>query len=157
MKPDRQHAGLFLQPTKYGDAAAFVAAFHRHHPRAPNSRAFKFAIAVATDAGVVGVIMCGRPVARHLDDGWTLEVHPCCTDGEPNAASMLYAAAWRAARALGYHRLITYTLQTERGTSLVAAGYRVVGQTRAQSWNRPSRPRTDRTPPSPKTLWEIAS
>lgn len=64
----------------------------------------------------------GRPVARHLDDGWTLEVNRLCTDGTRNACSMLYAAAWRAARAMGYKRLIPYILDTESGTSLRAAG-----------------------------------
>jgi hypothetical protein len=103
---------------------------------------------------VVGVVTVGRPVARMLDNGYTLEVTRCCTDGTPHACSKLYAAAWRATRALGYRRLITYTLAEEPGTSLTAAGWRVVGQTSGGSWSCPSRPRVDLAPLGQKKLWE---
>ena len=102
------------------------------------------------------VVIAGRPVARHLDDGWTLEVTRLCTDGTANACSKLYAAAGRAARALGYTRLITYTLPAEGGASLRAAGWRLVGQRGGGNWNRARRPRRD-TPEAlrvPKLLWE---
>lgn len=98
--------------------------------------------------------MVGRPVARRLDNGWTLEVTRCCTDGAKNAASMLYATAWRAARALGYRRLITYTLEEEPGTSLDAAGWKNIGMTPGKSWSVPSRPRIDTHPLGQKKLWE---
>ena len=62
----------------------------------------------------MGVAICGRPVARRLDDGYTLEVNRLCTDGTPNACSILYAAAYRAARAMGYNKVITYILDTEK-------------------------------------------
>jgi hypothetical protein len=67
--------------------------------------------------------MCGRPVARAFDDGFTLEVNRTCTDGTRNANSMLYGAAWRAGKAMGYTRCITYTQHDECGTSLRAAGW----------------------------------
>ena len=142
---------LFLQPITFAEAAAFVRAHHRHH--AP-SVGWKFGIGVNDGTGVVGVVVVGRPVARHLDDGATLEVTRCCTDGTPNAPSMLYGAAWRAAKALGYRRLVTYTLAEEPGTSLRAAGWTVVGQTTGGSWNRPGRPRVDTHPIGQKTIWE---
>jgi hypothetical protein len=91
-----------------------------------------------------------------MDNGWTLEVTRCCTDQTRNACSMLYAAAWRAAKALGYRRLITYTLASEGGSSLKAAGWKVIHQTRAQSWDRQSRPRVDKHPTVQKLLWEAA-
>ena len=77
----------------------FVAAHHRHHKPVIGH---KFSIAVSENGIVRGVAMVGRPVSRRLDDGWTLEVSRCCTDGASNACSMLYGAAWRAAKALGY-------------------------------------------------------
>lgn len=100
--------------------------------------------------------MIGRPVARHYDDGTTLEVNRTCTDGTPNANSMLYGAAWRAAKALGYRRLITYTRADESGASLKAAGWKVVAQRSAnKGWNCPSRPRVDTTQYGiQRTLWE---
>jgi hypothetical protein len=84
-----------------------------------------------------GVAIVGRPVARGADDGWTAEVTRCCTDGARNACSMLYAAAWRAVRALGYRKLITYTLAAEGGGSLRAAGFKVVGEVAGRSWSCP--------------------
>ena len=103
----------------------FVSEHHRHHLP---SVGWKFGIAVNDGSEVVGVIVVGRPVARNADDGWTAEVTRCCTDGTKNAASMLYGAAWRAAKAMGYRKLITYTLDTEPGTSLRAAGWKAIGQ-----------------------------
>lgn len=96
----------------------------------------------------------GRPVARHNDDGWTCEVTRVATDGCKNACSALYGAAWRAAKALGYRRLITYTLASEPGTSLRAAGWRVIGQVKGRSWWTPTRPRFDKHPTLDKIAWE---
>jgi hypothetical protein len=142
---------LELQPISYAEACEFIAQHHRHH-LPPHF--WRFGIAVNDGEKVVGVITVGNPVARCLDDGWTLEVTRCCTDGTPNAASMLYSAAWRAARAMGYKRLITYTLAEESGASLKAAGWRVVYKTKGGSWNTKSRPRVDKHPTGQKTLWE---
>lgn len=142
---------LEIQPITFQEACEFIRKHHRHH-RPPQG--WKFGIAVNDGEKVVGVITVGRPVARFLDDGWTLEVTRCCTDGTKNAASKLYAAAWRAARAMGYKRLITYTLVDEPGTSLIAAGWRCVGKTRGDTWNRKSRPRVDLHPTGQKLLWE---
>lgn len=144
---------LQLQPITYAEACEFISEHHRHHLP---PQGWKFGIAVNDGEKVVGVITVGRPVARHYDDGWTAEVTRCCTDGTKNAASMLYGAAWRAARAMGYQRLITYTLSSEPGTTLFASNWRVVHQTQGGSWDTPSRPRVQTAPTEPKTLWEIA-
>jgi hypothetical protein len=102
------------------------------------------------------VVIVGRPVARMLDNGWTLEVNRCCTDGTRNACSLLYGAAWRAAKALGYRRLITYTLPEEGGASLRGAGWKDLGLRGGGNWNVPSRPRVDTANilRGQKTLWE---
>ena len=142
---------LELVPVTFAEACRFIARHHRHHLPPVG---WKFGLAVSDGERIVGVVTVGRPVARAFDNGWTLEVTRCCTSGVKNAASMLYAAAWRAARALGYRRLVTYTLAGEAGTSLRAAGWRVIGQTSGGSWNCPSRPRVDKAPTGPKTLWE---
>lgn len=142
---------LELQPITFAEACIFIASHHRHHLP---PQGWKFGIAVNDGEKVVGVITVGRPVARAFDDGWTLEVTRNCTDGTPNAGSMLYGAANRAAFALGYKRLITYTLQTEPGTSLRAAGWRVIGAAGGGSWSCPSRPRVVKYPTATKTLWE---
>lgn len=112
---------LDICPVSLAEANAFVAEHHRHHKPVVGH---KFSIGCTDGEKIVGVAIVGRPVARYLDDGWTLEVNRCCTDGTRNACSILYAAAWRAARAMGYHKLITYILDTEPGTSLKAAGWK---------------------------------
>jgi hypothetical protein len=145
---------LHLVPVTWRDAAAFTADWHRHHAPPPG---MKFAVGAADEAGVlVGVAITGRPVARHLDDGYTLEVTRLTTDGTPNTCSLLYGACWRAARALGYRRLVTYTQRGETGASLRAAGWRILAERPAHpGWNRPSRPRQPRgTEHMPRTLWE---
>lgn len=110
---------LEVCPMTLREANAYVEQYHRHHGPVVGH---KFSIGLSDGEKIVGVAIVGRPVARHLDDGWTLEVNRLCTDGTRNACSMLYAAAWRAARAMGYKRLVTYILDTENGASLRAAG-----------------------------------
>ncbi|NCF69950.1 MAG: hypothetical protein GWP61_28735 [Chloroflexi bacterium] len=143
---------LELQPITLREASEFITQHHRHHIP---PRGWKFGVAVNDGSEVVGVITVGRPVARAYDDGYTAEITRCCTNGHKNAASKLYAAAWRAARAMGYRRIITYTLTKEKGISLVASGFKVVHQTRGGSWSCKSRPRVDKHPLDQKLLWEI--
>ena len=106
---------LEVCPMTLKEANAYVEQHHRHHKPVVGH---KFSIGCSDGEKIVGVAIVGRPVARHLDDGWTLEVNRLCTDGTRNACSMLYAAAWRAARAMGYKRLVTYILESESGVSL---------------------------------------
>lgn len=143
---------LEITPINLGEANAFVAQHHRHHKPMPGA---KFSIAISDKEGQVrGVAIVGRPVARMLDDGWTLEVNRCCTDGVKNGCSMLYGAAWRAAKALGYRKIITYTLVEEKGSSLKGAGWKLLGQRGGGSWGRQSRPRVDTHPLQIKLMWE---
>lgn len=152
MKPSR--SSLRPAPIKFSDAANFVREKHRHHtPPAGH----KFSIAAMADDKIVGVVIVGRAVARHRDDGMTLEVTRLCTDGTKNACSFLYGAAARAAFALGYKRIGTYTIKTEPGTSLKAAGWRLIGETPGRSWSVPSRPRDDKHPIGGKLIWEHAA
>jgi hypothetical protein len=147
---------LHLVPVNFETARGFVQMWHRHHT-APVGH--KYSIGVADDDGVLhGVVIVGRPVARHLDDGLTLEVTRSATDGTVHANSMLYAAAWRAAKALGYGRLVTYTQAGESGASPRAAGWRVLAERPPRNgWTTPSRPREDRgTGGIPRTLWEAS-
>lgn len=145
---------LTVVPITLAEAKVFIERHHRHHPPPVGHI---LSVAVADDAGVVrGVATVGRPVARMLDDGFTAEVNRCCTDGARNACSMLYGAAWRAARAIGYRKLITYTLPEEGGASLRAAGWRLVGQAVGGRWSRNTRPRIDVHPTQQKLRWEAA-
>lgn len=143
---------LQIVPLPLDEANAFVRQHHRHHQPVVGH---KFSLGVADEAGEVrGVAIVGRPVARGRDDGLTLEVTRLATDGCANACSALYAAAWRAARALGYRRLGTYILASEPGTSLRAAGWRIVHEVTGRSWDCASRPRVDKHPTQGKLLWE---
>ena len=132
-------------------ANEFVEQHHRHHKPVVGH---KFSIGAHLAGELVGVVIVGRPVNRIRDDGRTLEVTRLATDGTRNACSFLYGRAARAALALGYERLGTYILAGEPGTSLRAAGWRLVGQTKGRSWSCPSRPRSGNHPTVDKTLWE---
>lgn len=136
-------SGLRVVPVTLADAKAFVRAHHRHHLEPVTHR---FSIGVAVGDTLVGVAIIGNPVSRVIAaQKYTVEVCRTATDGTPNANSMLYGAAWRAARALGWERLITYTQDGESGSSLRAVGFRVVGERPARGgWDMPSRPRSPR-------------
>jgi len=129
---DENDAALCVRPVTFREACAFVALLHRHN-KPP--RGHKFSVALFQGEQMVGVAMAGRPVARVFDDGLTLEVNRTCTDGTKNANSMLYGAVRRAARAMGYTRIVTYTQADESGISLRAAGFRKVKELEARkSW-----------------------
>lgn len=148
-------SSLQIVPVDLSLANDFVTRFHRHHEPVPGH---KFSIGVVgQDQELHGVAIIGRPVARGRDDGWTLEVTRCCTDGTRNAPSVLYGAAARAAFAMGYRRIGTYTLKSEPGTSLKAAGWTVIAEVKGRSWSCESRPRLDRHPLQNKLLWESVS
>lgn len=143
-----------LIPITQREAFAFVRRHHRHHQPPIGSL---FQIAVAREGEVAGVAIVTRPVSRMLDDGWTAEVGRVATDGTPNACSMLYGACWRACRAMGYRKLVTYTLPSEGGASLRGAGWRCVGKAGGGSWSRKGRPRVDLHPTQEKLRWQVSA
>src|SRR5262245_60990609 len=98
---------LTVVPMTLRQASEFIRCYHRHHKP---SRGHKFSVGAFDGQNIVGVAVVGRPVSRVLDDGLTAEVLRLCTDGTRNACSLLYGACRRAVFAMGYKRLLTYTL-----------------------------------------------
>jgi hypothetical protein len=150
-----------IVPITLKQAAEFVAKHHRHN-KPPVGH--KLSIGLADDDGnLVGVAVLSRPVARHMDDGLTIEVSRTCTDGTRNANSMLYGAAWRTAKSMGYRKAITYTQAEETGASLRAAGWvRAKDLPSRGSWAESSvKLRAKRDPVGnggvPRVRWEIQS
>jgi hypothetical protein len=143
-----------IVPLPLDEANEFVAQHHRHHGRVVGH---KFSLGVVQGETVRGVAIVSRPVARRLDDGMTLEVTRVATDGAKDACSALYGACRRATFALGYKRLVTYTLASEQGASLRGAGYRLIGEAGGGSWSVPSRPRVDKHPLQKKLRWEVTA
>jgi hypothetical protein len=140
-------------PLHIREANEFVAKYHRHNLPTVGG---KFAVGAAVDGKLVGVAIAGRPVARRLDDGKTLELLRVCTDGTRNANSFLYGRVKRIALLLGYSRVITYTLEEESGASLRAVGAQVVGQVQPKEWSVPSRPRQSQSAyGKAKVKWEL--
>ena len=135
-------AALHIVPCTIGEAAEFVRNFHRHNKPPVGGL---FAAGASDGARLVGVAVVGRPTARLMQDGATAEVTRCCVldDAPLGTCSALYGACWRAAKALGWRRLITYTLAAEGGASLRGAGWRVLAERApnpAGGWqNRPGR------------------
>ena len=144
---------LCAVPMDLEGANEFVARHHRHHKSVVGH---KFSIGAALGETLVGVVIVGRPVSRHRDDGDTLEVTRLCTDGTRNACSFLYGTAARAAFALGFRRIGTYIRADEPGVSLNASGWRMVYETPGRSWGVPSRPRQDKTDLIPRLLFEAS-
>lgn len=139
-------------PITLREANEFVKRHHRHSCPVTGCR---FAVGAQVDGKLVGVAVAGRPVARRLDDGRTLEVLRVATDGTPNACSFLYGRVARIARMMGYRRIVTYTLAREPGTSLRAVGARVTGEVEPQEWTKPSRPRRSQPVYAEKKIrWE---
>lgn len=146
-----------LRPITFKEACEYVDRTHRHHKKPVGH---KFSIAIEDEQGTIrGVIMVGRPVARSYDDGLTLEITRCATDGTKNANSKLYGAAVRVAFSLGYRRVITYTEEGESGASMKASGFRVLAvRDPRKGWACPSRERDNAKYRSTKRyLWEAAA
>ena len=148
---------LTVVPMTRDRAGEFITRLHRHHRR---PQGYIFSTAVADDTGVIrGVALIGRPLARALQDGYTVEVIRTCTDGTPNANSALYGAAWQIARRAGYRRAITYTQEGESGASMRAAGWRPVAQLAPRrGWDTPTRRRDNEASPNgvARVRWEVS-
>lgn len=153
---------LRITPITLRQAQQFVDQRHRHN-NPPTG--WKFGAGVVAGDALVGVATAGRPVSREIQkrEPLTLEVNRTCTDGTRNANSMLYGAIWRAAKALGYTRCITYIQGDETGASLKAAGWVKVRDLPARgSWAESTAdPKlramrdAEGTGGVPRQLWEI--
>lgn len=144
-----------IVPISLKNANAMVLQFHRHNRPVTGH---KWSIACEHEKAVVGVCIVGRPIARMLDDGATVEVLRLCVkdDAPPNVCSFLYRAAWRIWQAMGGTRLVTFTLQSESGASLRGAGFRLANSFNGASWSRDARKReTQAVQMEPKHRWEI--
>jgi hypothetical protein len=133
------------------EAQTFINTFHRHHKQ-PQGHRFSLGLFVANQ--LVGVIVAGRPVARLNDNGSTLEITRCCVlEGFKNGITILCGRVYQTAKLWGYKQVITYTLESENGVSMKAAGFRCIGKTKGGSWNSPNRKRNDKHPIIPKYKW----
>ena len=142
---------LVIQPVKQSLAKDFIRQHHRHLPNPPHG--WKFGASVwYQDQIMVGVIMVGRPVARALDDGSTLEVNRSCVRTDLpkqftfNANSKLYGWACREAKKRGFKKIYTYFLLNEKATAMKACGWDFDGLTNGGKWSCPSRPRSTKLP-----------
>lgn len=155
--PNERYTGqritLRVVPVELKEANAFIGAHHRHHQPVVGHR-FSLA-AINEDGTIVGVCVIGRPVARLAGNPrQVLEVTRLATDGTTNACSVLYAAAARAGKAMGYERIQTYTLPEEGGSSLRASGWVDEGPAGGGQWKHTDgKPRRTDQPTSIKTRW----
>lgn len=127
---------LRIRPCELRDANEFIEKLHRHHKPVVGHR---FSISVWSFDTIHGVAVVGRPTARMTNHRTVVEVTRLCTDGTKNACSMLYSAAARIAKEMGYTTIQTFILESEPGTSLLAAGWAIDGLSKGGDWNRPSR------------------
>lgn len=137
-------------PLTLKQANDLVALMHRHHKPAQGHR---FSLGLMDGEQLVGACIVGRPLARNTGQYDIAEITRLVTDGTPNACSMLYGAAARAAKAMGFRQIQTFILGTESGTSLRASGWVLDGTTEGGSWNRQGRERVDNHPLTDKQRW----
>ncbi len=144
---------LRVVPITLQTARAFIAWSHRHPLPAPEAG---FAIGASTEDGtLVGVVVAGRPVLRELDGGLTIEVTRPATDGTGDACPTLLRAAWAAAQAMGYRRLITYIRTGEPSDDLRSAGLRPADPRGDEPW--PDRCQSPDLLGNTWVLWQITS
>lgn len=141
---------LRVAPCTLAQANALVAKIHRHHKPVTGHR---FSVACYRGPDLAAVAICGRPVARKTDQYEVLEILRCASDGTPNAISKLYGAICRAACAMGFRAVQTFTLPEEGGASLRASGFTFAGESTGRSWSVPSRSRVDTHPIGLKWKW----
>lgn len=143
---------MIIRPLTLSQANDLVSKLHRHHKPA---RGHRFSMGLFEGDKLVGAAIVGRPVSRGCDPYLTVEVTRLVTDGTPNACSMLYGAAARVAKAMGFTKIQTYILASEPGTSLKASGWTKVAETSGGNWNCRTRKnrRTDQ-PQEKKHRWE---
>lgn len=141
-----------LLPLTQKAARAFVNDVHRHlsYPTGDVCR-----VGLSVDGELQAAAVAGRPGARMLNDGRTLEITRVASGAQPcvNASTRLYGAIRRAGLALGWKRFVTYTRCDEPGDSLRAAGFKDCGLTDGGEWDRPSRRRKPATQPCRKRRW----
>lgn len=144
-----------IVPITLKEANAFVTAHHRHHDSVTGCR---FALGLCKTAKgadqLIGVAICGRPVSRMLDDGFTLEINRLCVTEDGNCCSMLYGACSRIAKEMGYRKVITYILESESGISLKASNF-VLEDERCggTNWSGSRRRANSRVPEEMKQRW----
>lgn len=151
--PDYQLFRYVHRQVTLKEIKPFIDRFHRHH-LSPQGCNFAFAVKLGDD--IIGAITAGRPVCRHFNGTNTLEItRVCVRPGYKNLCSYLYSNMKKVAKDLGYSRLITYTLETEPGISLMAAGFSRAYRSPGGSWNCTSRPRRTAANEVPKNMWQI--
>ncbi|MBN8203906.1 MULTISPECIES: XF1762 family protein [Bacillaceae] len=149
---DPQPLTLENIPISFKEAKNFIDQHHRHCV-APHGH--KFSVGLWDTDVLVGVAIAGLPIARHNNDGFTLEITRCCLKSSiyKNGVSRLISSIYQAGKAMGYRRIVTYTLDEESGVSLRACGFKLEGLSKGGSWNSAARPRIDKGPTGPKKKW----
>ena len=144
---------MTLVPITLREANDFIRQYHRHNKPGVGAR---FCLAAEEAGEIVGVAVIGRTTARLLHGPKVAELTRVCSKptAPKNTCSFLYAAGRRVWQSMGGERLITYTLQSESGASLRAAGFAIESKLEGGQWNRPNRSRQDQPVCSePKLRW----
>ena len=118
-----------IKPVSIKNANEFIKTYHRHHrPTSRNSGRWALA-AYDNENELIGVAIASNPVSATYMDGITLEVTRLCVkeNAQKGTASFLLSKCCRIRKEMGGSRIITYTLESESGSSLKGAGWNLVG------------------------------
>lgn len=118
---------LFIKPNTltvtyidFSTACAFINKYHRHHIQ---PQGHKRSFGCFKNNELIGVAVVGRPVSRHLDNGFTWEITRLCSKGGKNVCSKLYSYCVKSAKLNGIKQVYTYILSYENGASLRASNF----------------------------------
>lgn len=150
-------SGYLVRPVTVTAAKAWVRQVHRHLPEIQGGL---FASSVWNEDGPAAMGIAINPPRVWLGTGRIVigrvaampDLEPVGDHAAP-ACTMIYASLCRAAKALGWREAWTYTLPSESGASLRAAGFIYMGETRGEEWDRPSRRRKAAVSPAKKGRW----
>ncbi|WP_428031509.1 XF1762 family protein [Ancylobacter sp.] len=144
---------LVLAPLELAEAIAFVDRHHHHNDPVVGHLCSSGA---KLGGSLVAVSIVGRPIAGASQDGFTVEIRRVASNGPREACSFLSRSACRAAFGRSCRWVVTYTLASECGASLRAAGSHLVGSVSGRHWDTPSR-RRNHGPLFDRLRWEQTS
>jgi hypothetical protein len=129
---------ITLRPATRDEVNELVRLWHRHHNPVQGCR---FAAIASVDGEDVGAMIVGRPEAPAFDQRVVAEVTRLAlratVKDDPrmyNVGSRLLGAAWRAHKALGGGRMVSYVRIDETGSVYKAAGWEPVAETEPRDW-----------------------
>ena len=115
-------------PLTLKEANAFVIEHHRHSKQC---RGHRFSLGAVYKDELVGAAIIGRAINRYLDNRFTAEIlrNSVLEKAPKGTFIFLYSRAMKVWQSQGGKKILTYTLETEPGSSLKAVNFNAAAKT----------------------------